>query len=99
MSRKGTNLILNELIQGLTFSVRQDSNALINAVYDGTSVLNVNVSGLDTSTITDFNIGTPSNGDVLVYNGTSGKWENVILPIPDSSLFTSIKILSLFVLG
>lgn len=76
MSRKDTNLILNELIQGLTFSVRQDSNALINAVYDGTSVLNVNVSGLDTSTITDFNIGTPSNGDVLVYNGTSGKWEN-----------------------
>lgn len=44
--RKDTNLILNELIQGATFSVRQNNNALLNLVYDGTATLKVNMDSL-----------------------------------------------------
>ena len=35
----------------------------------------------DLSGLTDTNISSPTNGQVLMYNSTSGKWENTTLPI------------------
>lgn len=42
---KYTNQILNEWINGATFSVVEDTNSLLNAVYDGTSKFRVNIEG------------------------------------------------------
>ena len=31
--------------------------------------------------LTDTTISSPTNGEVLMYNSTSGKWENTTLPV------------------
>ena len=45
-------------------------------VDDATAGITSNLSGL-----TDTTISSPANGQILMYNSTSGKWENTTLPI------------------
>ena len=45
-------------------------------VDDATSGITSNLSGL-----TDTTISSPSNGQVLMYNSTTSKWENTSLPV------------------
>lgn len=63
MSRKDTNLILNEIYSGGSVNVRQDSNAILNAVYsEEDSALKVNVTNLPSG---DENVGITLNDEYI----------------------------------
>ena len=46
----------------------------------------VNGQAPELNELSDVTITSPSDGDILVYNGTSGKWESAVFPPPEVSL-------------
>lgn len=64
---KDTNIILNEIVYGSSVTVRLDTNAILNALYDGTAVLPVNIQDFDVTGATD--------GQVLAYDAADEKFK------------------------
>lgn len=46
----------------------------------------VNGQAPELNGLNDVTITSPSDGDILVYNGTTGKWESAVFPPPEVSL-------------
>jgi phage-related tail fiber protein len=68
----------NVILTSGPFTELNFTGGLVTASNGGSGKADINISG-PMSALTDTNITAPTDGQLLIFNGTSGKWENAVL--------------------